>query len=302
MTFVLVLGIVLFIGGAYLLIDLITLPARQRRASIGRATFYAGAGELAAGGPSPFRDRAVSPAVQKLADAVVRVTPRAAVDSIGQRLLTGGLAHRFSPTVFLALKGAMGIAGFALGVLAGGSSGGAFRAVFLGAAFGAAFFILPDRILAGRIRSRQESIESNLPDALDLIAISVEAGLSLDGAFGEIVDHMQGPLADELAQTLAEIRVGENRSDALRRLAERVDLPAMTTLTRAIIQSDQLGVSLGRILRIQARDTRLQRQQAAEERANKMPVKMLFPTLIFIFPALFIIVLGPALITLFDVL
>jgi tight adherence protein C len=301
MTFVLVLGIVLFIGGVYLLINVVTLPARQRRASIGRATYYAG-GELAAGGPVAFRDRAVSPAVQKLAEAVERITPRAAVNSIDQRLLTAGLSYRLSPSAFLAIKGAMGIAGFALGVLAGGAIGGTFRALFLGAAFGAAFFILPDRVLAGRIRKRQESIESNLPDALDLVAISVEAGLSLDGAFGEIIDHMEGPLADELAQTLTEIRVGENRADALRRLAERVDLPSMTTLTRAIIQSDQLGVSLGRILRIQARDTRLRRQAAAEEQANKMPVKMLFPTLIFIFPALFIIVLGPALITLFDVL
>ncbi len=176
------------------------------------------------------------------------------------------------------------------------------RALFLGAAFGAAFFILPDRLLAGRIRARKESIEAELPDALDLVAVAVEAGLSLDAAFGEIVEHMQGPLPDELAQTLAQMRVGENRQEALRNLAERVDVPGLTGLTRAIIQSDRLGVSLGRILRIQARDTRVQRQVSAEERANKMPVKMLFPTLIFIFPALFIVALAPALITLFDTL
>jgi tight adherence protein C len=301
MTYLLILGIVMFIGAVYLLAQLATLPARQRRAAIGRATQYGGAAELAVQGVD-FGERALSPFMRELARLVERITPRGAVDSIEQRIMTSGLTRLISPSGFLAAKGAAGIAGFALGTFLGGATGGGTRAIFLGAAFGAGCFILPDRLLAGRIRTRKETIEAELPDALDLIAVAVEAGLSLDGAFGEIVEHMEGPLSDELAQTLGEMRVGENRQDALRGLADRIDLPSVALLTRAIIQSDQLGVSLGRILRIQARDTRIRRQAAAEERANKMAVKMLFPTLIFIFPALFIVVLAPAMLTLFQVL
>ena len=122
--------------------------------------------------------------------------------------------------------------------------------------------------------------------------------MSLDGAMSQLVDHMDGPLADEFSQTLGEIRAGEARSDALRRLAERANVPSMAALVRSIIQSDQQGIPLGRVLRIQARDTRIARQQAAEERAAKMPVKMLLPTAIFIFPVLFFVVVGPAVIEL----
>ena len=122
--------------------------------------------------------------------------------------------------------------------------------------------------------------------------------MSLDAALGQLVEHMGGPLADEFAQTLGEMRIGESRQDALKRLAERANVPSMAALVRSIIQSDQQGVPLGRVLRIQARNVRIHRQQAAEERAAKMPVKMLLPTALFIFPVIFFVVVGPAFIEL----
>ncbi len=107
-------------------------------------------------------------------------------------------------------------------------------------------------------------------------------------------EHLEGPLGEEFALTLNEMRIGESRADALKRLAERVDTPEISSFARAIVQADQLGTSLGRILRVQAADTRLRRQAAAEEKAMKAPIKMLFPTVIFIFPSMFLVILGPA--------
>src|SRR3989454_896503 len=127
-----------------------------------------------------------------------------------------------------------------------------------------------------------------------LLAVSVEAGLGFDGAITKLTEHMEGALTDELALTLNEMRIGESRHDALKKLAERAAAPEVANFSRAIIQADQLGISLGRILRVQATDTRLRRQAAAEERAMKAPIKMLFPTVAFIFPAMFLVILGPA--------
>ena len=145
-----------------------------------------------------------------------------------------------------------------------------------------------------KAKGRREKIRADLPDALDLLAVSVEAGLGFDGAIAKLTEHMEGPLAEEFGLTLGEMRIGESRADALKRMSERVDAPELSSFTRAIIQADQLGTSLGRILRVQAADTRLRRQAAAEERAMKAPIKMLFPTVLFIFPAMFLIILGPA--------
>jgi tight adherence protein C len=126
------------------------------------------------------------------------------------------------------------------------------------------------------------------------MAVSVEAGMGFDGAISKLTEHMHGPLADEFALTLGEIRIGESRQDALKKMADRTNTPELSSFVRSIIQADQLGISLGRILRVQATDSRLKRQAAAEEKAMKAPIKMLFPTVLFIFPAMFLVILGPA--------
>ena len=162
------------------------------------------------------------------------------------------------------------------------------------AVFGLGGFFGPDFVVSARARSRKEKVRAELPDALDLLAVSVEAGMGFDGAITKLTEHMDGALSEEFSLTLGEMRVGESRQEALKKMAERVDTPEVSSFTRAIIQADQLGISLGRILRVQAADTRLKRQAAAEEKAMKAPIKMLFPTALFIFPAMFIIILGPA--------
>jgi tight adherence protein C len=293
-TFLLVLAVLMIVACVYLLAQVVTLPARQRQASVERASSYAdrepqGVEQEVAQRPPRFRE---------LNDFVARTAPAAMIESIEQRLAESGMAGRFTPTGFVLAKVGMGVVGLVFGVYVGAATANGFRAFIFGLGIGALLFIFPDRFLAARTRARKDRLEADLPSAIDLLAICVEAGMSLDGALSQLVDHMEGPLSDEFSQTLGEIRAGEARSDALRRLAERVNLASMAALVRAIIQSDQQGIPLGRVLRIQARDTRIARQHAAEERAAKMPVKMLLPTAVFIFPVLFFVVVGPALIEL----
>ncbi len=152
--------------------------------------------------------------------------------------------------------------------------------------------------VGGRASRRKAELVADLPDALDLLAVSVEAGLGFDAAVAKLTEHMNGPLSREFELALGEMRIGESRSEALKKLAERAGTPEVAGFVRAIVQADQLGTSLGRMLRVQAADTRLKRQAAAEERAMKAPIKMLFPTVLFIFPAMFIVVLGPAMLSL----
>ena len=152
--------------------------------------------------------------------------------------------------------------------------------------------------MSQKAKRRQTAIVRQLPDSLDLLSVSVEAGLGFDGAIAKLTQYMTGPLSDEFELALGEMRIGENRPDALKKLALRAGTPEVSSFVRAIVQADQLGTSLGRILRVQATDTRNKRQAAAEERAMKAPIKMLFPTVAFIFPAMFIVILGPALLNL----
>jgi tight adherence protein C len=142
------------------------------------------------------------------------------------------------------------------------------------------------------------TMQAELPNVLDLLCVSVEAGLGFDSALVKLSERMKGPLVDEFSLVLHEMRIGESRAAALRNLSERVDVPEVSQFCRALIQADQLGIALSRILRVQSHDMRIRRQLAAEEKAMKAPVKMLFPTVIFIFPAMFVVALGPAMLDL----
>jgi tight adherence protein C len=141
-----------------------------------------------------------------------------------------------------------------------------------------------------------------LPDALDLLTILVDAGLGFDAALAKIGEHLRGPLVEEFELTLNEMRVGETRANALRKLAARSDLPELQAFVQALLYADELGSPLGRVLRVQAAESRRRRQVAAEERAMKAPVKMLVPILLFIFPVMFVVLLGPAVYRIFQVL
>ena len=289
----LIIAVACLAGAVFLAGEVATLPSRERARSMRRATTY---GFIRIASPldqQRLRERAFEPLRETFAKWVLKVNPRTSMEAISLRLLGAGLGRRLSPTGFLAAKGFLAVGGALMGVLIVSVTGSGLGLLFMGA-LGAGGFIAPDYFVSLKAKGRREKIRADLPDALDLLAVSVEAGLGFDGAIAKLTEHMEGPLAEEFGLTLGEMRIGESRADALKRMSERVDAPELSSFTRAIIQADQLGTSLGRILRVQAADTRLRRQAAAEERAMKAPIKMLFPTVLFIFPAMFLIILGPA--------
>jgi len=149
-----------------------------------------------------------------------------------------------------------------------------------------------------RVRGRRDKIVASLPTVLDLMTLSVEAGMSFDASLQRVVRRLRGPLIDELALMLRDTQLGASRGDAMAAMAGRVDAPEMASFVRALVQADRLGVPLAQMLRTQADDLRTRLRNEAEEQAMKAPVKMLFPTVLLIFPAVFIVVLGPAVISL----
>jgi tight adherence protein C len=289
-----VLGVLCLAGAAYFVGDAVTLPARERRTSVRRAATYGRFRTVLGTAQLPFTQRVLAPMGDRLAGWTLKLHPKTTIDGVSTRLLAAGLGRTISPTTFLAFKSALALGGLLMGAIFGGALTGAGGVLFFAIALGGVGFIAPDFAVSGRARSRKDRIRAELPDALDLMAVSVEAGLGFDGAISKLTEHMEGPLADEFALTLSEIRIGESRQDALKKLSDRTGTPELSSFVRAIIQADQLGISLGRILRVQATDSRLKRQAAAEEKAMKAPIKMLFPTVLFIFPAMFLVILGPA--------
>lgn len=278
-----------------------TYPARRRQAAMRRAAGY-GRRRAAGAIPDPrFRERVVSPAIGRLAALALRLSPKATVEATTARLLAAGLATRISAVQFLAARTGLGIGGTVFALVMGVAST-PVAGIALAPLLGAVGFLFPSALLTLMTRARRERIRQQLPDALDLLAVSVEAGLGFDAAVAKVTDHMEGALADEFALALGEMRIGEARHEALRKLGARVPAPELGAFVRSVIQADQLGISLGRILRVQAADARLRRQAAAEERAMKAPIKMLFPTVLFIFPAMFVVILGPALLNLAEYL
>jgi tight adherence protein C len=160
--------------------------------------------------------------------------------------------------------------------------------------------VLPNFVLKRAITMRQQKITDELPDNLDLLTVSVEAGLGFDQALLKVVEKSKGVLPQEFQRVLHEIRIGKTRRDALREMASRTGVEDLQTFVAAIIQADQLGVSIGNVLRIQSQQLRQKRRMNAEERAQKAPIKMLIPMVLFIFPSLFIILLGPGVLQMID--
>src|ERR1044072_890697 len=294
MIMLIVLGAFCLAGAAYLVGEAVTLPARERRSSVSRAANYGKVKALLGQRQLPFSQRVLVPIGDRLAGFTLKLHPKTTTDGVSAKLLAAGLGRKIAPTTFLALKSGFAVGGALLGAIFGGAVTGPGGVLFCALALGGIGFIAPDFVVSAKARQRKDTIRAELPDALDLMAVSVEAGLGFDGAIAKLTEHMDGPLADEFALTLSEIKIGETRQTALKKLAERTGTPELSSFVRSIIQADQLGISLGRILRVQAPDSRLKRQAAAEEKAMKAPIKMVFPTVLFIFPAMFLVILGPA--------
>ena len=243
----------------------------------------------------PFRHRVILPLVERLAHFVLRFTPGASLHSIEQRLVEAGLDGSLRPLTFLGLRFglALTMASFAIVLTLAGSGQVQYRVglPFVLAALG---WIVPNVWLSRRIAQRKRAIQRALPDAIDLLVISVEAGLGFDQALLRVVEKWDNELTREFARTLSEMRMGIPRRQALRDLARRVNVDDLNVFIASPVQADQLGVSISQVLRAQANQMRLRRRQRAKELAHKAPIKMIFPMVFLIFPALYVVILGPA--------
>lgn len=239
-----------------------------------------------------FYERVIHPLLERTGERFFRKKGGGEA-GLAEKLMRAGNPGNLTPAQFRALQllMALGLASFFLfpSLISGGNP-----IFFLFAAVGGAFgYVGPNFWLGAKITGRQKAIRKALPDMLDLLTTSVEAGLGFDQAVQKIVEKTEGPLSEELNRMLQEVKIGKPRREALRALAKRTEVEELNTLVSAVIQADQLGVSIGNILRIQSEQMRVRRRQAVEEAAQKLPIKMLFPMIFFIFPTIFIVVLGP---------
>jgi tight adherence protein C len=249
---------------------------------------------------APFIERTLRPLASRLSNSVSRITSTSFSDRTEKRLALAGNPGDLRVADWLGIKAIGAIVGgiifFLLFVVVGLLKFPipiAFLMTIVGVAFG---YTIPEFWLGGRVRKRQKAILMMIPDSLDLLTISVRAGLGFDAALGRVVEKLKGPLSDEFRRALAEVRVGKARREALRDIVPRTEVQPLTNFIGAIIQAEQLGVSISKVLQVQSEQLRIERRQRAEEQAAKAPIKMLFPLVGCIFPSLFIVILGPAII------
>lgn len=246
----------------------------------------------------PLMDRTLRPLMRRLSGIGTRLTSRERVGRTEQRLAEAGYPYGLRTIDFMGLKvvSAITVSGLAFLLLGVALRNPIVSSLVFAAIAVAAGFFLPDYWLITRIRARQKAILLAIPDTLDLLTISVKAGLGFDAALGKVIEKTEGPLTDEFRRALAEVRIGKPRRDALKEMVARTNVPALTNFIGAIVQAEQLGVAIANVLEVQSEQLRIERRQRAEEMAAKAPIKMLFPLVGCIFPSMFIVILGPALI------
>lgn len=242
----------------------------------------------------PFRERVLVPLFRSLLNTLGRFGLKQNQERLRINLQLAGNPGNISPNMFIGLRVALAIVLFVvIGLLVFGRL--PFMQALMGALIAAMIgYILPGIWLDRKIKERKKNILKALPDALDLLCISVEAGLAFDLALQRVAQKWDNELSREFQRVLQDIRLGRTRREALRDLVTRTGVEDVQTFVSAVIQADQLGVSMSKILRIQSDQLRIRRRQRAEEAAQKAPVKMLFPMVFLIFPALFVVILGPA--------
>ncbi len=295
-------GSVLLVGGlgavalAIAMLVMAVLPARPGEGGVAGA-LAAIERRYAQGGP-----RAVGKKSDPLATLpgwlralALRLSPAGVTAKLQRRLDLAGNPSRWNPDRVLAVKG-LGLVVFATF----GAFIGVHRPVLLilfAGIGGVIGFLLPDLLLYNAGLKRQLRIQAALPDAMDMLTICVEAGLGFDAALAQVARNTQGPLAADLSRTLQEMQIGKSRTEALRALADRTTVSELRVFVSSLVQAGELGISIAGVLREQAKEMRVRRRQRAEERAQKVPVKILFPLVACLFPALFVIVMGPGVIT-----
>jgi tight adherence protein C len=240
-------------------------------------------------------ERTVKPAVQALARRARRLTPAGFVEALERRVVLAGLQRSWPIERVLAGKLLLGAAGLGIGALRllDSLTLGRLLVAVTAAAVG---YFLPDLLLWSRAKERQQTIRRELPDTLDQVTISVEAGLGFEAALARVARAGEGPLAQELTRTLQEMQIGVPRQAALRNLADRTEVPDLRHFVIAVLQAEGYGIPIAQVLRVQAGELRVKRRQYAEEQAMKIPVKVVFPLVLCILPAMFIVIIGPAII------
>jgi tight adherence protein C len=242
-----------------------------------------------------FGDRVVSPALQRFTRYGRRLTPTGQADRIRHKLELGGSPKRWDTDRVLAFKALGLLGGAAFGLLLAIALGvGVLPVIGITALVAAVGYYGPDLWLYQLAYDRAEQLQRTLPDALDLLTISVEAGLGFDAALAQVARNTEGPLADEFFRVLQEMQIGLGRAEAFRALSERSNVADLRNFVTAMIQADVFGIPVANVLRVQAREMRVKRTQRAEEKAQQVPVKILFPLIFCILPTLFVVVIGPA--------
>jgi tight adherence protein C len=270
-------------------------PIRARVAGLATSRMFEG-GQPA----SSFNDRVIGPMFGGVADKVIAMLPQSMNERLKLQLARAG--DPITPAGFMMIRMVAGgvLAGLALSM--GIAMLGALDPKSLGLALllGGMGAFMPSMWLSSRVRHRQAEIVKSLPDSFDMITTCVEAGLGLDAALTRVAEKVKGAFAEDLSITLREIGMGRNRVEALQDLANHTGVADLTLFVNAIVQAEQLGTSIGQVLRVQSEQMRIRRRQRAEEAANKAPVKMIFPLVLCILPTLFIVIMGPAAIQLYE--
>jgi tight adherence protein C len=250
------------------------------------------------GVPDPeatFMARILRPFAQGISNRAARILPSSMAERLETTLTQAGL--KMKPGQFIVVMAlVVGLVPM-LAVLFMASQGSSGQALFMTFGVAALFAIMGPRVwLNGKVRRRQKAIWRSLPDAFDLITASVEAGLGIDAAFTRVVEKVKGPFREELARAMREITMGRARREALLDMTERCGVPELRSLINAIVQAETMGISIGGVIRVQTGVIRVKRKQKAEEQAFKAPIKMVFPLVFFIFPAIMVVIGGPAII------
>jgi tight adherence protein C len=233
----------------------------------------------------------VEPIFDRTKSLAVRLSPSGTSERLTKSLDRAGNPAPWTAERILGAKGAALILGMLLGTMYGG--GLTLRGLGIAVGLGAAFFYLPDLLLYNFTLKRQEQTAKGLADALDMLTVCVEAGLGFDSALMQVARNIDGPISGEFARVISEIQIGKSRGDAFSAMGDRVTLPEVKNFVSAIVQADRLGIPIAAVLREQTSTMRLTRKQRAEEKAQKVTVKILFPLLLCIFPALFVVIIGP---------
>ncbi len=305
-TVIMVIFALLVVGGAVALI-VIGMRARYESDPLQqRLAEYAASGKAASLEQielsQPLSERIIFPVARRLGEFVVRFTPQNALQTTARKLELAGNPRGLEPATFWALRIflAVAIGGLLLFLYNVGDLNWTLsRKLLVLAAFVALGFYVPDMLITSRIQRRQKEVRKAMPDALDLLTICVEAGLGFDGALQKVYEKWDNLLALAFGRVIREIQLGKLRREALKDMADRIGLPEMTSFVAAIIQSEQLGVSMAKVLRIQSDQMRIKRRQLAEEQAHQAPIKMLIPMALLIFPSICIVLMTPAILMMF---